>query len=74
MAEFEWTDEGTVLGEQLAVAIYVNPRGDTVIRQEADQHGEDDAIVIIGRHNLATFVKALQKHLSEQECSDQQQG
>lgn len=70
--EFEWTDDVTVLTEQLEVAVYVNPKGETVIRQAARERGDDDAIVIIGRRNLPSFVRALQLHLNEQDAQDAQ--
>ncbi len=38
--DFDWTEtESMVLGQQLAIAVYENPRRDIVIRQQ-DWNGE----------------------------------
>ena len=68
--QFQWSDvEGDlVLAEQRAVAVYENPNGDTVIRQEADRnYSDEDLVIIINRKNLAAFVIALQNHLEAQQ-------
>jgi len=67
--EFKWADvdDDIVLSAQLAVAVYENPSGDTVIRQEADHSSDEDSIIIINRNNLAAFVAALQEHLRAQQ-------
>jgi hypothetical protein len=67
--KFDWNDvqDDVVLTEQLAVAVYLNPKGDTVIRQAADAYRSEDSTVIINRKNLSSFVAALQRHLEEQQ-------
>jgi len=67
--EFNWneTQEDIVLSEQLSVAIYENPNGDTVIRQAAPYPNDQDSIIVICRNNLATFVAALQQLLKKQQ-------
>jgi hypothetical protein len=67
--EFNWSDveDDLVLSGQLAVAVYENPKGDTVIRQEADHSRDEDSVIIINRGNLAAFVTALQNHLKAQQ-------
>ncbi|HUZ91351.1 MAG TPA: hypothetical protein VMU78_05545 [Methylocella sp.] len=66
---FNWNDveDDLVLSEQLAVAVYENPMGNTIIRQAADSSRDEDSIIIINRSNLATFVAALQRHLKNQQ-------
>jgi hypothetical protein len=70
--EFSWEDleDDLAIKEQRAVAVYENPRGDTVIRQAADQSPDDDHIVIVNRSNLAAFVGVLQRHLENQQQHD----
>jgi hypothetical protein len=72
--KFSWDEleDDLAIKEQRAVAVYENPRGDTVIRQPADQSQspDDDHIVIVNRNNLAAFVGALQRHLENQQQHD----
>jgi hypothetical protein len=70
--QFNWDDmeDDLAIQEQRAVAVYENPKGDTVIRQAADASPDDDHIVIVNRNNLAAFVGALQRHLENQQQHD----
>jgi hypothetical protein len=70
--EFDWNEveDDLVLSEQLAVAIYENPKGNTVIRQAAADSHDEDAVIIINRNNLSAFVAALQRHLKTQQDND----
>ena len=70
--KFSWDEleDDLAIKEQRAVAVYENPRGDTVIRQAADQTPDDDHLVIVNRNNLAAFVGALQRHLESQQQHD----
>jgi hypothetical protein len=65
---FDWKDveDDLVLSEQLAVAVYENPKRDIVIRQAAGFSQDEDSVIIISRNNLAAFVAALQRHLDQQ--------
>jgi hypothetical protein len=70
--EFNWNEaeDDVILAGQQAVAIYENPKGDTVIRQEGTYSHDEDSIIIINRNNLAAFVDALQQHLKNQRDAD----
>jgi hypothetical protein len=70
--EFNWNEaeDDVILAGQQAVAIYENPKGDTVIRQESDYTRDEDSIIIIKRNNTAAFVDALQQHLENQQVAD----
>lgn len=57
--DFDWTDkESITIGEQLAVAVYENPRGDIVIRQQ-DWYGDEDDWVIVAKQNVPALCRAL---------------
>ena len=70
--KFSWDEieDDLVLKEQLAIAVYENPKGDTVVRQAADRTRDEDNVIIINRNNLAVFVGALQRHLEDQQQHD----
>jgi hypothetical protein len=54
---FDWNGDDVILAEQQAVAVYWNPRGDLVIRQQAWM--DDDSIVLIAKNNVAEFIDKL---------------
>jgi hypothetical protein len=58
--DFSWRDdqECVAVDEQFAIAIYPNPKGNIVIRQE-DRWGDDDDVVIVARGNVAAVCRAL---------------
>lgn len=59
---FDWTgDDSVVLGEQLAVACYINTRGNVVIRQERGWDEQDDTIIVVRPENLGHLIGALQR-------------
>jgi len=51
-AEFDWQEnrESIVLGEQLALAIFLNDDGEIVLRQE-DRWGDEDDVILIRPEN-----------------------
>lgn len=72
--EFNWVDarkEGTVVvPEQAAIAVYENPNGDLVIRQQGEM-GEDDHFIYIQHTYLPRLIASLEqarlKHQREPE-------
>lgn len=58
-SDWNWNDkESTVIPAVQAVAVYTNPSGDIVIRQQ-DHYGDDDAVIVIPRSQAAQLAKAL---------------
>lgn len=62
MSQFDWNSEegkaNTVVQSVQAVAVYVNPDGDVVIRQQ-DLMGDEDSYVVIPRSNAKAIAKAI---------------
>lgn len=64
--KFNWSAENpqVVIAKQDAVAIYLNPDNDIVIRREADWPDEDeDAFIVIPRFAARRFIEALERLL-----------
>lgn len=57
-----WKDS-TVIPSVLAVAVYTNPNGGIVIRQEGYQ-GEDDQVVIIPPSSVSVLIEALKAEVA----------
>jgi hypothetical protein len=59
--EFDWGDPGGLMcEEQQAVVAYRNDNRDLVLRQKANwPHDQDDAVIIIAKGNIETFVDRL---------------
>lgn len=63
---YDWTSENpsVVIQRQEAVAVYLNPDNDIVIRRQADWPDEDDdAFVVIPRAAARRFIEALKRLL-----------
>jgi len=62
-SDYSWHDEigkaATVVPSVQAIAVYTNPKGDIVLRQE-DSMGEEDSVVVIPRSMVKQVAKALQ--------------
>lgn len=61
MSDWKWHGEeaeSIVIPAVQAVAVYTNPRGEIVIRQQ-DQTGNEDAVVIIPRASAKALAKAI---------------
>jgi len=59
-AFFDWAnDPSIVLKAQPAIAVYVNRRGDVVVRQEGDDPYEGDEFVFIRPENLEQLLKGM---------------
>ena len=57
---FNWLDENCVVVESVAaIAVYSNPKGGIVIRQEGIH--QDDSFVVIPRDRVADLIAALRK-------------
>jgi hypothetical protein len=61
--EFSWADADVVIERAGAIAVYPNPKGDVVVRQEG-RMGEEDSVVIIPRGRIQDFILALQHEVS----------
>ncbi|MGV3727750.1 hypothetical protein [Hydrogenophaga sp.] len=60
--DFDWYSdadkESVVVPSVQAVAVYINPHGDVVIRQQ-DPMGDEDSVIVIPRSNAKTIAKAI---------------
>jgi hypothetical protein len=58
---FDWSDEENVVcHEQPRSAVYFNPRGQVVIRQQADYHAfDEDSFVFFSIENVPALIEAL---------------
>ena len=65
--EFVWAlDESTVVFKTVwAVAVYKNPFGDIVIRQQAGPLDDDDAVIVIPRDRGDALIAALVAELED---------
>jgi hypothetical protein len=64
--DFDWnTSDSVVLQSQPATAIYFNPKGCIVIRQERSWCQDDDPYVVISPENAVVFMEALAKRARE---------
>jgi hypothetical protein len=57
--DFRWGSESTIIPEQQAVAVYLNPNDDLVIRQERAWDQAEDSFVFVCRENIDAFVDKL---------------
>jgi hypothetical protein len=58
--DFDWDDKETlVFRRQLAVAVYRNPEGALVIRQEPDWNEDCDTYIVISPENVSAFIERL---------------
>jgi len=61
MGDFDWSDTESVVVENVdAIAVYPNPGGDIVIRQDSRLNGED-IFVVLPMSKLSSIISALQK-------------
>ncbi len=67
--EFSWSDnEAVVMRGYGGIAVYTNPHGDVVIRQEGDGMGFDrDPFIVIPRDRVSAVIAAIKK---ESEATD----
>jgi hypothetical protein len=58
--DFDWTDrEDIVVAHQGQVAVYLNPDGDVVVRQEGDWWRKDDAWIVVRPENARQLAEAI---------------
>jgi hypothetical protein len=58
--EFDWSDDDVVvLREQRLTAVYRNPHGDLVIRQERSWNEDEDPFLVIAADNVQTLIDKL---------------
>lgn len=62
MSDADIWKESTVIPSVRAVAVYTNPNGDIVIRQEG--YPDEDAVIVIPRGALNSLVKALKAEVA----------
>lgn len=58
--DFDWNDKETVIQQVDAVAVYINTKGNVVIRQ-AHGMGKDDSIIVIPPSTVQELIFALQR-------------
>lgn len=64
--DFSWSDEALIVVKRVdAIAIYKNPAGDLVIRQER-RSGDEDNVVIVPVQYAYTLVESIQRMLKAQ--------
>lgn len=62
--EFKWTDKDSVVVERVdAIAVYQNPNGEVVIRQQ-DPMDDDDSVIVVPKSRLNDLILALQNESS----------
>jgi len=59
--EFNWygNEADIVIPEQAAIAVYLNPRGDIVIRQRAEWCEEHDTVIVLAPAHASTLARAI---------------
>lgn len=66
MSDIKWygedKDPSIVIQSVAALAVYTNPSGDIVIRQEGP-NGEDDSIIVFPKSHADAVMNAIQKEL-----------
>ena len=61
--DFDWSSTDVVVETVDAVAVYTNPAGHIVIRQQGTSPADDDSFVIVPRRFVADVIAALQREL-----------
>ena len=64
--DFSWSDESLIVVKRVdAIAVYKNPQGDIVVRQES-RMGDEDNIIIVPAQYAYTLVESMQRLLKGQ--------
>ncbi|RYF35091.1 MAG: hypothetical protein EOO21_04270 [Comamonadaceae bacterium] len=64
-SDWDWSQkENVVVPAVEAVAVYTNPKGDIVIRQQ-DSMGEDDPVIVIPRARAKDLATAIRKEAAK---------
>lgn len=61
---FEWDSDFTIIKQVDAVAVYANPSGDAVIRQQHPM-GDEDWWIVIPMERVPALIQALQNLVKE---------
>lgn len=59
---FDWNEtenENVVVRTQMAIAVYLNPCGELVIRQEGQFHPDEDVFIVIAPGNVPAVIAAM---------------
>jgi hypothetical protein len=66
--DFDWSRDkkDVVVPSQPAIAVYFNPRGEVVIRQEGQYHPDEDHWIYIQIENLEPLIDQLQRIASRE--------
>jgi hypothetical protein len=65
--DFDWDDVDVVIPHQASIAVYINPHGDVVIRQDGDWYRRDDAWIVVRPENARRLAEAIME-LAEPEA------
>jgi hypothetical protein len=67
--DFKWEpeNEAVIVAQQQAIAIYINPWGQVVIRAGAADYGEEDAFVVVSPEHVPALIAKLTAILREVE-------
>ena len=65
--EVNWNSPSVVVKHQDAVAVYLSPSNDLVIRRERTRGEENDAVIVIPRASARRFIEALESLLLPEE-------
>jgi hypothetical protein len=58
--DFNWNkDPDVIIRQQLAVAAWLNDRGDLIIRQEMDWNEESDHVIVVSPANIPALIDKL---------------
>lgn len=65
--DFSWTDDTDAVAFKSVrgIAVYANPAGDLVIRQQAGPLDDDDAIIVVPVDRMLDLIDALHRASSD---------
>jgi hypothetical protein len=65
--DFDWSKAGDDLLQPTtaAIAVYFNPGGDVVIRQQAVEYGEEDSFVYVPFNKVRSLIEKLRVMLDD---------
>lgn len=71
MSDFDWSNSGSVvLRAYGSLAVYENPHGDIVVRQERDALEEDDSFVVIPVHDAELIAAEIVARANESKAAN----
>jgi hypothetical protein len=65
--EFSWNSDSVVMKTTAGIAVYTNPHGDVVVRQEKVEDGfwDQDPFIVIPRDRVRDVIAALEKEIND---------